>query len=87
MFLEGVDQSTVDNTTEYFLDEIENTTDYNKWYCGHYHTDKDIDKIKFMFNKIEEFKQQTLTLNYNKVNVFSEKELVILNFLYQNKKQ
>lgn len=56
MFLEGVDQSTVDNTTEYFLDEIENTIDYNKWYCGHYHTDKDIDKIKFMFNKIEEFK-------------------------------
>lgn len=56
MFLEGVDQSTVDNTTEYFLDEIENTTYYNKWYYGHYHTDKDIDKIKFMFNKIEEFK-------------------------------
>ena len=56
MFLEGVDQSTVDNTTEYFLDEIENTIDYNKWYCGHYHTDKDIDKIKFIFNKIEEFK-------------------------------
>lgn len=56
MFLEGVDQSTVDNTTEYFLDEIENTIDYNKWYCGHYHTDKDIDKIKFMYNKIEVFK-------------------------------
>ena len=56
MFLDEIDQSAVDNTTEYFLDEIENTTDYNKWYCGHYHTDKDIDKIKFMFNKIEEFK-------------------------------
>lgn len=55
-FLDGIDQSTVDNTTEYFLDEIENTTDYNKWYCGHYHTDKDIDKIKFMYNKIEKFK-------------------------------
>lgn len=56
MFLDGIDQSIVDNTTEYFLNEIENITDYNKWYCGHYHTDKEIDKIEFMFNKIEEFK-------------------------------
>ncbi len=56
MFLEGIDQSTVDNSTEYFLDEIEESTDYNLWYCGHYHTDKEIDKIVFMFHKIEEFK-------------------------------
>ena len=56
MFLEGIDQSTVDNSTEFFLDEIEESTDYNLWYCGHYHTDKEIDKIIFMFHKIEEFK-------------------------------
>jgi len=56
MFLDGIDQSTVDNSTEYFLDEIEELTDYNFWYCGHYHTDKKIDKIIFMFHKIEEFK-------------------------------
>lgn len=56
MFLEGIDQSTVDNSTEYFLDEIEESTDYNLWYCGHYHTDKEIDKIIFMFHKIKEFK-------------------------------
>lgn len=56
MFLDGIDQSKVDNSTEYFLDEIENNTDYKLWYCGHYHTDKEIDKIIFMFNKIEEFK-------------------------------
>lgn len=55
MFIEGVDQSTVDNSTEYFLDEIEDSTDYNLWYCGHYHTDKEIDKIIFMFHKIEKF--------------------------------
>ena len=52
MFLEGIDQMTVDNSTEYFLDEIEESTDYNLWYCGHYHTDKEIDKIIFMFHKI-----------------------------------
>ncbi len=55
MFLKGVDQSTVDNSTEYFLDEIEEKVDYNAWYCGHYHTDKRIDKIIFMFHGIEKF--------------------------------
>ncbi len=55
MFLERIDQSTVDNSTEYFLDKIEETTDYNLWYCGHYNTDKKIDKLIFMFHKIEEF--------------------------------
>lgn len=56
MFLDGIDQSTVDYSTEHFLNEIENTVDYNLWYCGHYHTDKKIDKMIFMFHKIEEFK-------------------------------
>ncbi len=56
MFLDGIDQSKVDNSTEYFLDEIEENTSYKLWYCGHYHTDKKIDKIIFMFNKIDEFK-------------------------------
>ncbi len=56
MFLDGIDQSTVDNSTEYFLDEIEEKVDYNIWYCGHYHTDKKIDKIIFMFHEIEDFK-------------------------------
>lgn len=55
-FLSGIDQSRVDNTTEYFLDEIENSTNYNRWYCGHYHTDKQIDKMVFMFHDIREFK-------------------------------
>lgn len=55
MFLSGIDQSTVDYSTEYFLDEIEESTNYNLWYCGHYHTDKRVDRIIFMFHKIEEF--------------------------------
>ena len=55
MFLKGIDQNTVDNSTEYFLDEIEANIDYNLWYCGHYHTDKTVDKIIFMFHRIVEF--------------------------------
>lgn len=56
MFLAGIDQSTVDNSTEEFLDKVEEKLNYKAWYCGHYHTDKKIDKIRFMFKDIDEFK-------------------------------
>lgn len=56
MFFEGVDQSKVDQSTEIFLDKIEDTTTYSTWYCGHFHTDKKVDNMRFMFNDIELFK-------------------------------
>lgn len=49
-FYVGIDQATVDQSTEKFLDLIEQTTDYQEWFCGHFHTDKTVDKISFMFN-------------------------------------
>ena len=49
MFYIGVNQDKVDQSTEKFLDLIEELTDYHKWYCGHFHTDKVVDKINFMF--------------------------------------
>ena len=55
MFLSSIDQSKVDKSTEIWLDKIEDTIDYKKWYCGHYHTDKTIDKIRIMFEDISEF--------------------------------
>ena len=48
-FLQGVDQSTVDNSTERWLDSIEESTQYKRWYCGHYHINKAVDKIVFLF--------------------------------------
>ena len=56
MFLKGVDQSKVDQSTEKFLDKIEDITTYSTWYCGHFHTDKKVDNMRFMFNDIELFK-------------------------------
>ena len=55
VFLEGLDQSKIDKTMEIFLDKIEENIDYDKWYCGHYHTEKNIDKLEFMFEKIKVF--------------------------------
>lgn len=54
-FLKGIDQSKVDNSTEKFLDEVESKLEYKKWYCGHFHINKKIDKLRFMMNDIEAF--------------------------------
>ena len=54
-FLSGINQSTVDKSTELWLDTIENKLDYKKWYCGHYHGEKKIDKVEFMFNSTHLF--------------------------------
>ena len=50
VFIRGVDQSKVDKSTEIWLDGIEDRLTYRKWYCGHYHTEKKIDRLQIMFN-------------------------------------
>ena len=52
-FLPGIDQSMVDTSTEAWLDRIERRLDYKKWYCGHWHIEKSIDRMRFMFNEFE----------------------------------
>ena len=53
VFLSQVDQSKVDKSTEIWLGSIEDNLDYKAWFCGHYHTDKHIDKMHFLFNSFE----------------------------------
>lgn len=53
VFLPGIDQSTVDASTEEWLDKIEESTDYLAWYCGHWHINKRIDKMHFLFHNFE----------------------------------
>ena len=50
VFIRSVDQSKVDKSTEIWLDGIEDRLTYRKWYCGHYHTEKKIDRLQIMFN-------------------------------------
>lgn len=52
MFLPMIDQSTVDDTMEHWMDEVETSVDYRRWYCGHWHTDRMIDKMRFMYRDI-----------------------------------
>jgi len=53
VFLSGLHQSTVDSSTEEWLDAIEAKLDYKKWYCGHFHTSKRIDRFQFMYEDID----------------------------------
>jgi len=53
VFLPQIDQSTVDKSTEAWLDSIEDNLVYKAWYCGHYHTTKRIDNMHFLFESWE----------------------------------
>lgn len=54
-FLAGFDQTKVDKSTEEWLQTIENRLEYRKWYCGHYHVERDFGHLRIMFKDIEEF--------------------------------
>lgn len=49
-FLPSVNQDTVDDSTERWLDIIEESTEYAAWLCGHWHIDKQIDRLHFLFH-------------------------------------
>lgn len=42
----------IDRATEEWLDHIEENIEYTVWFCGHYHIDKEIDKIHMMCGEI-----------------------------------
>lgn len=52
VFIDGIDQSTLDNSTEEWLDTIEGRLQYRRWFCGHYHTEKTIGKLQFFYKTI-----------------------------------
>ena len=55
-FISGIDQSMVDNSTEKWLDTIEEALDYKAWYLGHWHINKHIDKMHFLKHEVEMLK-------------------------------
>lgn len=66
VFMAGLDQSKVDKTMDHFLDEVKEKVNYKKWYCGHYHTEKQIDKLELMFGRIKLFDKNEYFPKYNK---------------------
>lgn len=56
-FISGINNEEVDRRMEKWFDSLyENYLSDKHWYCGHYHGDKMIDNMRFMFNTILELK-------------------------------
>lgn len=60
MFLDGIDKSQVSHRMEEFYDHLEEILDYGRWWCGHFHTDWSIDKMRFMYYDILELKKTNI---------------------------
>lgn len=52
-FLPMIDQDSVDDSTERWLDTIEEKANYKAWFCGHWHIEKRIDKMHFLYHNVE----------------------------------
>lgn len=48
----------IDRSTEIWLGDLEKHLRYQVWYCGHYHVDKEIDKIQMMYRDIRPLHMQ-----------------------------
>lgn len=56
-FLPTIDQNTVDNSTEEWLDTIERRLDYDAWYAGHFHVTENIGRVRLLFEDYEELEE------------------------------
>lgn len=51
-FLPGIDQSTVDQTMEKWMDKLEDSLSYTKWYAGHFHVNKTVDRMHLLYEDL-----------------------------------
>ena len=55
LFLSNIDQNTVDNTMEIWLEQIKNSIIFDNWKFAHFHDNRRISsKVKMYFDEIEE---------------------------------
>ena len=53
-FIPGLDQSTVDKSTEKWLQKIYDRLDFTEWYAGHYHVESEECGIRIMYEDYDE---------------------------------
>lgn len=53
-FLTGLNQSTVDKSTERWLQYIYDNLEFSEWYAGHYHVEHEENGIRIMFEDFDE---------------------------------
>ncbi len=77
-FLGGVEQSSVDRSTERWLEGIENRLTYRRWFCGHFHIDKELTTgtdgrcLRFMMHEVRPWQEANGLVageSWNRLNV------------------
>ena len=58
MFLDFIDQSKVDKSTEEWLSMIEEKLAYKKWYFGHYHGNREYVHAQMLYEEIKELGEE-----------------------------
>lgn len=53
-FIPGLDQSTVDKSTERWLQHIHDRLDFSEWYAGHYHVESEECGIRILYEDYDE---------------------------------
>ena len=53
-FIPGLDQSTVDKSTELWLQKLAESLEFEGWFAGHYHVESQEGPVRIMFNDYEE---------------------------------
>lgn len=53
-FVQGVDESQIDRSTEIWLQDIYERLTFDKWYAGHYHVRTEYKKVRIMYEDYEE---------------------------------
>ena len=56
LFLRNIPQDTVDNSMEYFLEDVKNEVGYKYWFFGHYHDNERVwDNMYMLYNGVVQF--------------------------------
>lgn len=54
LFLDFIDQSKVDKSTEHWFSYIQSRLNYSRWYFAHYHENREFNQATMLFEEIQE---------------------------------
>lgn len=54
LFLDFIDQSKVDHSTEHWLNKLKERMQYKRWYFGHYHENREYPDATMLYEEIQE---------------------------------
>lgn len=64
-----MDQTGIDKSTEDWLDMIEERLVYKKWYCGHFHIEKETEKLQILSNNYVQLGNLVMSRFFTKIQL------------------